>query len=51
MSHRDKEDDQMQPALWVGKEGKGRGNIRYARGNRNEDEVVERLRIRMAFPD
>lgn len=45
------EDDQMRPALWVGKEGKGRAIIRYVRGKRNEDEVVERSRIRLAFPD
>lgn len=45
------DDDQMRPALWIGKEGKGRAIIRYVPGKRQEDEVVERSQIRLAFPD
>ncbi len=45
------EDDQMRPACGSERKAKDRAIIRYVRGKRNEDEVVDRSRIRLAFPD
>lgn len=44
-------DDETRPALWLGDAGKKQAKIRYVPGKRNEEEVVERSRIRLAFPD
>lgn len=45
------DNDETRPALWMGKEGKQQAKIRYVPGKKNGDELVERSRIRLAFPD
>lgn len=45
------DNDETRPALWIGKEGKKQVKIRYVPGKKSEEELVERSRIRLAFPD
>jgi hypothetical protein len=44
-------DDETRPALWIDNGGKRQARVRYVPGKRNEEELVERSRIRLAFPD
>jgi hypothetical protein len=45
------DDDGTRPALWIDNEGQRQARVRYVPGMRNEEEVVERSRIRLVFPD